>query len=189
MTYNERMLYSFFVSKSITYCNDFFDSEGNAIRQDELSASIQYDQFFEIPRMTDAKIAEELHITRRSVITARENLFSNGYTNKNEYDKLCVYIDEGLLSEGYFEIHFEGKLNGGSLIFYSYLLDKCERYFFKAKKKCDYCIDTYRYKLAKEFGTSEDSVKKFLRYIYDNKLAKRLKNDKLQLYLTPQEND
>lgn len=189
ITYNERLLYSFFVSKAITYCSDFFDSNGNTINQEELTISMQYDQFFEIPRMTVDKISEELHISRRSVIYAKESLLAKSYTRKNEYDKLCVYIDEGLLVGGYFEIRFEGKLNGGALIFYSFLLDKCERYFFKAKKECTYCIDTYRYKLASEFGESEDSIKMFLRQIYDKKLAKRLKNKKLQLYLTPQEND
>ena len=67
------------------------------------------------------------------------------------------------------------------LIFYSYLLDKSKKY--------GYCIDTFKYKLAEELDKTKVSITKLLNRLYEKGFAERLKDGKLKINLTPQEND
>lgn len=74
---------------------------------------------------------------------------------------------------GYFRIAKGKDISGDLLIFYSYLLDKSEKY--------DYEIDTYKYKLAEEFGVTKEAVTKYINRLSKIKLVKRLPNKKLKI--------
>ena len=189
ITPEERILYSFLVSKSITYCNDFFNSDGTTINQDILSDSINYDHWLDMASINNTKIANELCITRQSVINAKQSLIEKNYIKCVSDERWFVYVNKELLENGYFELRGKENLKGDLLIFYSFLLDKSERFCYKATKKCDYRIDTYKDKIAEEIGKTKIAVTKLLNRLYRIGYAKRLKNGKLQLYLTPQENE
>lgn len=122
-------------------------------------------------------IAKALCLSRRTVLSTMHRLESIGICDKNKR----VIIKNDLTTRGYFELIKKEKLKGELLIFYSYLIDKSKRYCYCKKKECDYCLDTHRYKLAEEFGTTEDAIKKHLQRLYRLGLAERLENGKLKI--------
>ena len=63
LTPDEKILYSFLVSKSITDCNDLFNSDGLTINKDAL---YDCDDYIELKEMNNSKISRELGITRQS---------------------------------------------------------------------------------------------------------------------------
>jgi len=181
ITPDERILYSFLVSKSITEYHEVFDKDGCTVNQDALSELLNQKSRIEVRKINNTQIAKELGITRRSVINATHSLIEKRFISLDCYGEKCVFISKELFEQGYFELIKKEKLKGELLIFYSYLIDKSKRYCYCKKKECDYCLDTHRYKLAEEFGTTEDAIKKHLQRLYRLGLAERLENGKLKI--------
>lgn len=173
ITPDERILYSFLVSKSITEYHEIFDKDGGTVNQDALSELIEYSHSIEAKEINNTQIAKELSITRQSVIKAKRSLIEKRYIKFDCYGKECLYINKELFEHGYFELVKKEHLKGDLLIFYSYLLEKSKRY--------GYSIDTYKYKLAEETGKTETAITKLLNRLYRLGLAERLENGKLQI--------
>ena len=128
-------------------------------------------------KSNQASIAMTLCMSRHTVFSIIHRLQSLGICDERKR----VLIKDDLTTGGYFELVARDKLSGENLIFYSYLINKSERY--------DYCIDTYEYKLAKEFCTTRNAIKNHLKRLYDLGYAERLKDGRLKINLTPQQND
>lgn len=178
LTPDEKILYSFLVSKSITDCNDLFNSDGLTINKDAL---YDCDDYIELKEMNNSKISRELGITRQSIINAKQKLLDNYYIIFGKHGNAKIFAPQRLFVHGYFELQGIGKLRGDLLVFYSYLLDKSKKY--------NYCIDTFKYRLAEDLGKTKVSITKLLNRLYEKGYAERLKDGRLKINLTPQEND
>lgn len=118
-------------------------------------------------KVNHTNIAKALCLSRRTVLSTMNRLESIGICDKNKR----VIIKNDFTTRGYFELVKKDKLKGDLLIFYSYLLEKSKRY--------GYSIDTYKYKLAEEFGKTQIAITKLLNRLYKVGLASRLPNGKL----------
>lgn len=109
------------------------------------------------------RIAIRLRLSRKTVISAFEKI--NTLRLLENPDKIKQH--------GYFELVHAEILKGELLIFYSYLLNKSEKY--------KYCIDTYKAAIGKQLGKTKVAITKLLNRLYEVGLAERLDNGKLLL--------
>ena len=168
ITPTERIVYSFLVSKSITYFSDLFDSDGSCIDTEELYYTVEEDHWLNLFPINNTRIASELNISRRSVIRCLQSLKDKRYIVDD-----CIFVNKELLEQGYFELHHTDILTGELLIFYSYIKDKSQKY--------GGCIDTYKSVLAEQFATTKIAITKLLNRLYELGLVERLENGKLQI--------
>lgn len=168
LTPTERVIYSFLISKSLLSLGDFFDSDGSCMDMSSLYESIEDDNWLELCSITNSKIAQELCISRQTVIRCVCRLKRLGYIS---HDKLFVGVV--LLRSGYFELHNIDVLNGELLIFYSYIKDKSKKY--------GGCVDTYKSVLAEQLNTTKVSITKLLNRLYELGFAKRLEDGTLMI--------
>ena len=170
MSPNEKIIYSFLVSKSITRYEDAFDFDGTCLRMEDLESQLDENgNFCNMCEITKTMISQELNMTRKTVIDVMWSLSCSGYIVGNK-----IYVLPRLLDGGYFELRNAGKIKGELLIFYSFLYDKARKY--------DFVIDTYKSKIAEQFGKSTVAVTKLLNRLYSVGLAKRIKDNKLLIY-------
>ena len=174
LTADEKILYSFLVSKSITDYGEFFDRDGQCLNREILVDFIGNSYNLKIKEINNTQVAKALCISRQSVINLKQTLFNKGFIRYDDNDNLCLFVSNVLFKYGYFELVGREKLKGELLIFYSYLLQKSKRY--------RYCIDTYKCKLAEELGKTTTAITKLLNRLYKLDLAKRLDNGKLKIY-------
>lgn len=166
ITPTERIVYSFLVSKSITYFSDLFDSDGSCLDVDELYYAVEEEHWLSLFSISNSRIASELNISRRSVIRCLQSLKDNRYIIDDR-----IFVNKELLEQGYFELHSSDVMTGELLIFYSYIKDKSQLY--------DGCIDTYKEILAEQLNTTKTAITKLLNRLYTLGKAKRLENGKL----------
>lgn len=172
---NERILYSFLVSKSIMILEDVYEKDGKHLDNCLLFQLIEdNDYYIPLCKISNIKMAKELGMTRQTIINSLKKLKNLGYI-KYINGKIYIFANESLLRSGYFELKKIANLCGELLIFYSFLCEKSSRY--------GGCIDTYKNVLANEYGKTIVSITKLLNRLYANKLAKRLKNNKLLIKL------
>lgn len=168
ITPTERIVYSFLVSKSITYFNDLFDKDGNCLDVISLYDTLDYSPWLEIYPISHTKIANELNISRQSVIRSLKNLQYKRYIQNDR-----IFVNRDLLEQGYFELHLSDVLTGELLIFYSFLKEKSKNY--------NNCIDTYKEGLSIQMNTTKIAITKLLNRLYALGLAERLDNGKLRI--------
>lgn len=166
LTPTERIIYSFLVSKSITFIPDFFDSDGTCLNIDGVYEYVEDNHWIDLFPISIRKMANELNITQPTVINGMKKLRKLNYIN-DEY----IFVDKELLINGYFELHRLDLLSGQVLIFYSYIKHKAEMF--------GNSIDTYRSKLAETLGIKIYSINQYLAKLYKLNLIKRLDNNKL----------
>lgn len=169
---SEKILYSFLVSKSITNYGEFFEQQsGKICKEAVLTCLCSEGNKIELVEINHSKIARELGVSRPSVISGLRKLENSRYITTDENGNKFIYVNKELLEHGYFELLNQDVLTGDLLIFYSYLVAKSREY--------GYCIDTYKYKLAEEFGKTQIAITKLLNRLYKVGLASRLPNGKL----------
>ena len=166
LTTTERILYSFLVSKSITFMDSVFYSKGSCIDMGDLYDLISEDNYIDIYPISLRKIAYELNISLQTVVTGMESLRKYRYIRDN-----YIYVNKELLENGYITLYVEKGIKGELLIFYSYIKHRAFKY--------NGCIDTYKRKMALDLGTTTIAITKLLNRLYKLGLAKRLENGKL----------
>ena len=168
LTPTERIVYSFLVSKSITYIDEVFDKDGLCLNMSDLDDILSTDNYIDLYHISSKRLSNELNISPRNLFYSLKRLRENNYIKDNS-----IYVNKELIESGYFLLSDDKRLSGELLIFYSYLKHKAERY--------GGYIDTFRYKLAEEIGSTKIAVTKLLNRLYKLSLAKRLENNKLMI--------
>lgn len=168
LTPTERIIYSFLVSKSITYMDEVFDKYGLCLNMSDLDDILSTNEYIDLYPINFRRLSHELNISLRNIAYGIEKLRKNNYIKDNS-----IYVNKLLIESGYFELSDDKRLKGELLIFYSYLKHKAEKY--------GGCIDTFRYKLAEEIGSTKIAVTKLINRLYKLSLAKRLENNKLMI--------
>lgn len=172
LTPNERILYSFLVAKSISSIEQIWDVNGDELNQDVLDEYFsEFGNWFKMCTLNHTKMAKELHLTRKTIINGLAKLEKLGYIRYNQYCELEIFINKELLKSGYFELYNINQLSGELVVFYSYLVNKGQQY--------DYCIDTFKYRLAEDLGKTTTAITKLLNRLYRLGFAERLDNGKL----------
>ena len=171
LTPNEKILYSFLVSKALTHTKwSFNEKQGKLNKNALINFFKNQGNWLPICNTNHSKIARELHVSRRNVINGFKSLEQYGYI-KFFKDHWRVYVDWKLLNGGYFELHRLGEVNGMLAIFYAYIADKGSRH--------DYNIDTWKVQMARDLDTTFVAITNLLNRLYRLKLAKRLDNGRL----------
>lgn len=169
LTPSEKILYSFLVAKSITRIDCAFETRGMELCLENITEEMQYNNnYIALCELNHCKIAKELHQTRKTIIDGLRHLEELGYIRNDR-----IFANERLISHGYFELVHAEILKGELLIFYSYLLNKSEKY--------KYCIDTYKDAIGQQLGKTKVAITKLLNRLYEVGLAERLDNGKLLL--------
>ena len=169
LTPSEKILYSFLVAKSITRIDCAFETRGMELCLENITEEMQdSNNYIALCELNHCKIAKELHQTRRTIIDGLRHLEELGYIHNDR-----IFANERLIAHGYFELVHAEILKGELLIFYSYLLNKSEKY--------KYCIDTYKAAIGQQLGKTKVAITKLLNRLYEVGLAERLDNGKLLL--------
>ena len=159
---NEKIVYSYLIYKSLAVCENAFKGDNGLGVFDfsEVEAEIGFDDegYIACTEESYNTIAKNLCMTRRTAINVvgslkdkgliREWIDEDGITRK----EIKVVLND--ITKGYYKLYTSEVCNGALAIFYSYLRSKSE--YRKAP------IDTWTYKLAEEFYTSQDNVKAML---------------------------
>lgn len=174
LTPTEKIVYSFLVSKSVSSIDCIFESDGVTINKDILDCWFNGEQWswFDLNKINNSKLSRELHITRMTAIKCVSKLEQLRFI-KYDFDNDCwlIYINREMLDGGYFELQNIDTIGGDLAIFYSYLRNKGDRY--------DYVIDTFKSRLADDFGKTTIAITKMLNRLYKLGLAERLQDGKL----------
>lgn len=176
---NEKIVYSYLIYKSLTKCEYAFNGDNGLGVFDfsQVEEAINFDEegFIDCIEESYNTIAKNLCMTRRTAINVvgslkdrgiiREWVDEDGITHK----EIKVVLDD--ITKGYYKLYTSEACNGALAIFYSYLRSKSE--YRKAP------LDTWTYKLAEEFHTSQDNVKKMLSRLMKKGLVYRDNNKHL----------
>lgn len=168
MNYNERIVYSFLISKSVVCDGQYLDKESGGLNKAWLNADIEESGIISMANYSYRKIAGFLHLTLQAVFNLIHSLKDKGYINTNE-----IRLNKSLVESGYFELIFKPGLRGKMLITYSYFKEKAS--YFNGT------LDTHKIKLAQELGVDIEVLKKTLTNLYRLGLIKRLKDNRLQI--------
>ena len=114
------------------------------------------------------KFCRELNITSQTFYRTQKDLCEKDLIRGN-----LIYVPKSLTEKGFIKLHGYNKTGGLLLIFYSYLREKAKPYGGS--------IDTYKWKLAKDFGVSKISVNQYFTRLKKLNLIKRLDNGKLMI--------
>lgn len=114
------------------------------------------------------KFCRELNITSQTFYRTQKDLCEKDLIRGN-----LIYVPKSLTEKGFIKLQGYDKTGGLLLIFYSYLKDKSNKY--------GGTIDTYKRKLAKDFGVSKISVNQYFTRLKKLNLIKRLDNNKLMI--------
>lgn len=115
------------------------------------------------------KFYKKLQMSRETVRTALNSLRDKGIVKDNS----LIHIPKSLYEQGYFELHRLEDLTGQQLIFYSFIKHKSKKY--------GGCIDTFRSKLAEQFGVNPYSIKQYLAKLHKMGFVRRLEDGKLMI--------
>lgn len=162
LTPNEKILYSFLIQRSLIDAFGFCDTSKLISNDGEL---------IPLTHLNNSYLSRTLHLSRRTIITGLAKLEKLGYIRHNQYFELEIFVNKELLKSGYFELYNINQLSGELVVFYSYLVNKGQQY--------DYCIDTFKYRLAEDLGKTTTAITKLLHRLYRLGFAERLDNGKL----------
>lgn len=168
LTPNDKIVYSYLIYKSIPLIDCAFTKDGTELDVESIKDALEFEEWIELKKISYRKLAEELSISPRCVISSLQKLKSLNLLTDNE-----IKVDN-VINDGYFELYKPTKnLKNELLIFYSYIKNKAI-YFGGV-------IDTFKYKLAEDFGTTKVGVTNLLNRLYRLGLAERLPNGKLKV--------
>ena len=167
-TPNEKIVYSFLLSKAMFY-NDFFDADGQSLMMDDVRECLNEYNYLGMYSYSVRRIASELNLSPTTVSSVIEKLKFDNIIKNDE-----IYVNFHIIKKGFFSLECPHGIKGELRIFYSFLKDKASQY--------NGSIDTFKYKLAEKYNTTETAVTKLLNRLYELKLAKRLPNGKLEIY-------
>ena len=165
LTPNQKIVYSYAISKSIIKIADLFNKDGDGIDMSYLDFAecnnnvISLD--FELKNW--GKLANDLGISRRSMTDIKTSLFSYGFVTDNR-----VYFDKDILSSGYFRLICGCGLSKMLLILYSWLYEK--------SKSFNFTIDTYEWYIAKQFNLSLSNIENMMSRLSKKGYVTRLFN-------------
>ena len=165
LTPNQKIVYSYAISKSIIKIADLFNKDGDGIDMSYLDFAecnnnvISLD--FELKNW--GKLANDLGISRRSMTDIKTSLFSYGFVTDNR-----VYFDKDILSSGYFRLICGCGLSKMLLILYSWLYEK--------SKSFNFTIDTYEWYIAKQFNLSLSNIENMISRLSKKGYVTRLFN-------------
>ena len=165
LTPNQKIVYSYAISKSIIKIPDLFNKDGDGIDMSYLDFAecdnnvISLD--FEVKSW--GKLANDLGISRRSMTDIKTSLSSYGFVTDNR-----VYFDKDILSSGYFRLICGCGLSKMLLILYSWLYEK--------SKSFDFTIDTYEWHIAKQFNISLSNIENMVSRLSQKGYVTRLFN-------------
>lgn len=168
MTANERIVYSFLASKSITNMDDAFACDGKNLNSDTIEYIFEDDSYIPLSYFSINTLSSILGISRRCIIDSLNVLKSYGIIEEDN-----ILIKRSFIDDGFFELDIKSGTKGELLIFFSFLKDKSSRY--------GYCIDTFKCKLAEQSDKSMVSVKKMLNKLYKTGLIERMDDGKLKI--------
>mgnify|MGYP006895720903 FL=1 len=77
LTSIERIMYSFLISKSITYLDEVFDQDGSCINMDKLHDYIYENNYIDLYPISLRKISKELNIALQTVVNGLQKLRNN----------------------------------------------------------------------------------------------------------------
>lgn len=168
---NEKIMYSFLVSKSLSQTGWAFNEKERKLDKEALSYFFRnLGNWVPMCNITKAKMSKELCIGINTVTRNFCNLEKYGYI-KNDGTNWWVFVNWELLSNGYFELYHLDKLKGDLAIFFAYIADKGSRH--------NYNIDTWKTQMAKDLDKTKLAITKLLNRLYRLDLAKRLDNGRL----------
>ena len=84
MNYNERIVYSFLVSKSVVCDGQYLDKESGCLNKDWLNADIEESGFIPMANYSYRKIATLLHLTLQAIFNIIHSLKDKGYIGTTE---------------------------------------------------------------------------------------------------------
>lgn len=176
---NEKIVYSYLIYKSLAECEYAFKGDKGLGEFDfsEVEAEIGLDDdgFIACVECSYNTIAKDLCMTRRTAINVVNSLKDRGFIRDwvdedgITHKEIKVILDD--ITKGYYKFYTSEVCNGSLAIFYSYLRSKSE--YRKAP------LDTWTYKLAEEFHTSQDNVKTMLSRLMKKGLVYRDSNKHL----------
>lgn len=100
---------------------------------------------FDIDKINKSKVAKETGLARATVYNIIDRL-----TKKGIISKRFISCPMELFDDGYMEIPPDTKLTGQQLVFYAFLKDRARGHHST--------VDTWAYRLAELFNTSEDNI-------------------------------
>ena len=165
LTPNQKIVYSYAISKAIIKITDLFNKDGEGI-------DMSYFDFAECNNNVIAldfeiknwgKLANDLGISRRSMTDIKKSLSTYGFVADNR-----VYFDRDILSSGYFRLICGCGLSKMLLILYSWLYEK--------SKSFDFTIDTYEWHIAKQFNISLSNIENMMSRLSQKGYVTRLFN-------------
>lgn len=165
LTPNQKIVYSYAISKSIIKIPDLFNKDGDGIDMSYLDFAkcgnnvIALD--FEVKSW--GKLANDLGISRRSMTDIKASLLTYGFIDDNR-----VYFDRDILSSGYFRLIYGCGLSKMLLILYSWLYEK--------SKSFNFTIDTYEWCIAKQFNISLSNIENMMSRLSKKGYVTRLFN-------------
>ena len=168
LTPNDKIVYSYLIFKSIPLIDSAFSKDGSELDVESINDALDVDGWIELKKISYRKLAEQLSISPRCVISSLQKLKSLNLITDDEIRAKDV------MKDGYFELYKPRKeLRNELLIFYSYLKNKA--IYFGGM------IDTFKYKLAEDYGTTKIGITNLLNRLYKLGLAERLPNGKLKV--------
>ena len=165
MTPNQKIVYSYAISKSIIKITDLFNKDGEGIDTSLLDFAEGKNNVIslEFELKNWSKLANDLGISRRSMTDIKTSLSSYGFVTDNR-----VYFDKDILSSGYFRLICGCGLSKMLLILYSWLYEK--------SKSFDFTIDTYEWHIAKQFNISLSNIENMVSRLSQKGYVTRLFN-------------
>ena len=165
LTPNQKIVYSYAISKAIIKITDLFNKDGEGIDMSYFDFAecnnnvIELD--FEVKNW--GKLANDLGISRRSMIDIKTSLSTYGFIDDNR-----VYFHRDILSNGYFRLMCGCGLSKMLLILYSWLYEK--------SKSFDFTVDTYEWHIAKQFNLSLSNIENMMSRLSQKGYVTRLFN-------------
>lgn len=162
-TASQQIVYSHLLSQSILRLDGVFSASNTSV--DFASIITDYcdsDGFIELTKVNIQELALILNLSRQNIYDSIEALKSMQYIDGD-----TIYCPSDILYHGYFELLTESGLTKHLLIFYSWLKERAKPY--------NNTIDTYSYRLAELFGTSNCNIRKAISRLENLGFAKRLK--------------
>ena len=165
LTPNQKIVYSYAISKSIIKITDLFNKDGEGIDTSLLDFAEGKNNVIslEFELKNWSKLANDLGISRRSMTDIKTSLSSYGFVTDNR-----VYFDKDILSSGYFRLICGCGLSKMLLILYSWLYEK--------SKSFDFTIDTYEWHIAKQFNLSLSNIENMMSRLSQKGYVTRLFN-------------
>lgn len=165
LTTSDKIIYSQFVYKSLSSIDEVFDNNGY------FDTEALYDAFgcdselwLDVNSISAGIISKNTGISLRQVKLSLSNLKQLGYISyEDDIYHVCVF--KNVVCESYFNIDMSAGELSTHKIFYFYLKHKADKH--------NGGIDTWKSKLASEYHTTEENIKKMITRLKKDGLIER----------------